>query len=436
MELVINFSIITGWFPVVVITVALASLLLTVGWRNGTWKSQLVFGLPAAFVLTVLLALSVHFFQFVPDDFPRTFYLWAWLVIFSVVVAILGWPKGRWVLRPLSIVAVLFCFLAACTVINQQFGYYPTLERALGKDAANFTSLPALQVIRDQVRDTGHLPDHGDTIFVTIPPTKSKFQTGQAEVYLPPAWFHNPEPALPVIVLIAGYPGMPTDWTRAAFADTTANEFAAKHQGVAPILVMPDSNGAAQDTECDNSKLGDAETYLTEDLPAYMRTEFNANSGAHSFAVAGLSAGGTCATVLALRNPKVFPDFATYSGYSAQTFKTSDKAVTIATLFNGSLAEYNKDDPTTLLTNNKFPTTSAWFETGAQDAALLPDAQHLQRFADKAGLAQVCFLSPSGGHDFPFWTRAFKDSLPWLSWKLGLTPAPTDSLAKCTPPIH
>ncbi|HEX3839882.1 MAG TPA: alpha/beta hydrolase-fold protein [Acidimicrobiales bacterium] len=435
MELVINFSIITGWFPVVVITVALVSLLVTVGWRDGAWKAQLVFGLPAAFLLTILLALSIHFFQFVPDDFPRTFYLWAWLVIFALVSAILGWPKGGWVLRPLSIIAILFCFLAAATVINQQFGYYPTLDRALGKDAANFTSLPALQAIRDQVRDTGKLPDHGDTINVTIPPTLSKFQAAQAEVYLPPAWFHNPEPALPVIVLIAGYPGMPSDWTRAAFADTTANEFAALHGGTAPIIVMPDANGTAQDSECVNSKLGNAETYLTVDLPAYMRTEFNANTGAHSFAVAGLSAGGTCAEVLALRNPKIFPDFATYSGYAILTYETSDTQVTINTLFNGSVAEYNKFDPTILLTNNKFPGTSAWFEAGLQDPQL-PTAISLHTLATKAGLSQACLLTPTGGHDFPFWTRAFKDSLPWLSWKLGLTPAPTGSPAKCTPPIH
>ncbi len=435
MELEINFSIITGWFPVVVIALALGSLLLTVGWRNGTWKSQLVFGLPIAFVLTVLVALSVHFFKFVPDDFPRTFYLWAWLVIFSVVVAILGWPKGHWVLRPLSIVTVLFCFLATVTVINQQFGYYPTLERALGKDAANFTTLPALQAIRDQVRDTGHLPDHGDTINVTIPPTLSKFQAAPAEVYLPPAWFNNPLPALPVIVLIAGYPGMPSDWTRAAFADTTANEFAAKHNGTAPIIVMPDANGVAQDSECVNSKLGNAETYLTVDLPAYMRTEFNANTGAHSFAVAGLSAGGTCAEVLALRNPKIFPDFASYSGYGILTYETANTQVTINTLFNGSQAEYDKFDPTILLTNDKFPTTSAWFEAGLQDPQL-PTARNLQALALKAGLAQTCLLTPTGGHDFTFWTQTFKDSLPWLSWKLGLTPAPTDSPAKCTPPIH
>jgi len=106
MELVVNFSITTGWFPVVVITVAIASLLLSVGWRNGSWKAQVVAGLPAAFVITVLVALAIHFFQFVPEDFPRTFCIWCWLVTFSLVVTILGWPKSHWALRLVSVIAI------------------------------------------------------------------------------------------------------------------------------------------------------------------------------------------------------------------------------------------------------------------------------------------------------------------------------------------
>ena len=237
---------------------------------------------------------------------------------------------------------------------------------------------------------------------IAIPPTKSKFQASEADVYIPPAWLHNPEPELPVIELIAGYPGQLSDWTRAAYADTTATDFAAKHGGTAPLIVMPDANGAAQDTEWVNSKLGNAETYLTQDVPAYIRTEFNAATGAHSFAVAGLSAGGTCATVLALRNPKVFPIFATYSGYNVETFESGNKQNTIATLFNGSTAEYNAHNPTILLTGNNFPGTSAWFEAGLQDPVPLSAADRLHTLADKIGLAQACLLTPNGGHDFQF----------------------------------
>jgi hypothetical protein len=87
------------------------------------------------------------------------------------------------------VIALVFSVIAAFTVINQTFDYYPTLARLLGKNAADFASLPQLKAIRTEVRRTGKLPDHGETIAITIPPTTSKFQTGQAYVYLPPSWF-------------------------------------------------------------------------------------------------------------------------------------------------------------------------------------------------------------------------------------------------------
>ncbi len=50
----------------------------------------------------------------------------------------------------------VFCVIAGFTAINQTYDYYPTLARLLGKDAANFTDLPALQP-----RPPKDLPAHG-----------------------------------------------------------------------------------------------------------------------------------------------------------------------------------------------------------------------------------------------------------------------------------
>jgi S-formylglutathione hydrolase FrmB len=48
---------------------------------------------------------------------------------------------------------------------------------------------------------------------------------------------------------------------------------------------------------------------------------------------------------------------------------------------------------------------------------------------------QVCLSTPDGDHSFVFWAAAFKTSLPWLSWRLGLTPPPKDLPATCDPPV-
>jgi hypothetical protein len=125
--LTINIDLITGWFPTTVIIVALASVLLSVGWHDGAWKWQLPIGIPVSFILTVLTALAINIFNLVPDEFPQTFYLWAWLVWYSIVIIILGWTRAHWLLRIFSVIALVFCVLAAFTVVNQQFGYRPTL---------------------------------------------------------------------------------------------------------------------------------------------------------------------------------------------------------------------------------------------------------------------------------------------------------------------
>jgi enterochelin esterase-like enzyme len=430
----INIDLITGWFPLTVVIVAIASVVLSVGWHDGAWKWELPVGIPLSFVLTVLTAVAIHVFNLVPDEFPTTFYIWAWLVWYSIVIIILGWTRAHWVLRTFSVIALVFCVLAAFTVVNQTFDYWPTLDRLLGKNAANFTNLPALRAIRTQVRQTGKLPDHGETISVDIPGTISKFKTGPAYVYLPPSYFANPEPQLPVIELIAGIPGQPSDWTRAGYADTTSTAFAEQHHGTAPILVIPDNNGNAQDTECSNSSLGNAETYLVKDVPNFMQSEFNAAIGKHSLAVAGLSDGGTCASLLALRNPTVFQTFADYSGYSDPTYLNDDEQQTITTLYGGSKDNYEAHDPVALLTNKKYPGLAGWFTAGQSDSGPLADMHQLADLAQKAGI-QVCTAFPPGEHSFTFWSAAFRDSLPWMSWRLGLTPPPKDVPAQCVPPI-
>jgi enterochelin esterase-like enzyme len=434
-DVAVNIDLITGWFPITVVIVALASVVLSVGWLDGAWRWQLPLGIPISLVLTVLTAVAIHVFKLVPAEFPRSFYLWAWLIWFSLVIIVLGWTKAHWILRTFSVIALVFCVIAAFTAINETYDYYPTLARLLGKNAADFASLPQLKAIRTEVRQTGKLPDHGETIAITIPPTISKFQTGQAYVYLPPAWFRSPEPQLPLIEMIAGVPGQPSDWTRAGYADTTATAFAEEHKGTAPILVIPDNNGIkTSDTECSNSVFGNAETYLVKDVPNFMQANFNAAVGKHAMAVVGLSAGGTCASILALRNPSVFSIFASYSGYASPTYINDDEQQTIVQLYGGSKADYEAHNPVNLLQTNKYTGSAGWFTAGQSDPQPLAAVGQLADLAKKAGM-QVCSTTPPGDHSFVFWAAAFQISLPWLSWKLGLTSPPKNTPAQCTPPI-
>jgi S-formylglutathione hydrolase FrmB len=62
-------------------------------------------------------------------------------------------------------------------------------------------------------------------------------------------------------------------------------------------------------------------------------------------------------------------------------------------------------------------------------------ARTLQGLASNAGM-DTCIAMPPGAHDFAFWKQTFSDSLPWLSWKLKVTPRPQSIPASCVPGKH
>src|ERR1019366_7016846 len=105
--------------------------------RRGV-EVAVVRGIPVRLVLTLLTALVIRVFGLVPAAFPRSFYLWAWLIWFASVIAVLGWTRAHWALRAMSVIALVFTVLAAFTVVNQTYDYYPTLARLFGKNAAYF----------------------------------------------------------------------------------------------------------------------------------------------------------------------------------------------------------------------------------------------------------------------------------------------------------
>ena len=165
-----------------------------------------------------------------------------------------------------------------------------------------------------------------------------------------------------------------------------------------------------------------------------MQTEFNAAIGKHSLAVAGLSAGGTCATMLALRNPTTFSTFASYSGYASPTYQNDDEQQTIVPAVRRFKANYEAHNPVTLLTGGRFAGSAGYFTAGQQDPQPLAAAKQLAGLADEdrdAGLPLHTRRRPL----LRFWAAAFKTSLPWLSWRLGLTPPPKDLPATCDPPM-
>ena len=428
-----NISIVSGWLPPVVEVMAVVALVASLDRRSGGWRRQLGVGVPVALGAAAVTGV-VLWLTGVVDGLPWWPLVWGALTLLAVVVAVLGWRgagRGR---RAWSVVGVVLTLVVALGSVNARTGAFPTVGRLVTASPEHLVDLPGIRDLQAQVARTGRLPSQGGVVPGTIPPTVSHFATRPAYVYLPPAWFARTTPRLPTLVLLPGEPGSASDWSQDGDADTTADAFASHHGGVAPINVMPDPNGLrTDDSECVNSGFGNAETYLVTDVPAFARSQLDASTAPGSLAVGGLSAGGTCAVVLALRHPDVYPTFASFSGFDAPQFEETDRADTIRILFGGSQAAFDAHDPQQLLAGGRFTGSAGWFEVGQDDEAPRAAAGVLQPAAVRAGIA-TCLSVVPGGHDFDVWSRALTDAFPWLSWRLGLTGEPPHEPATCVTP--
>jgi len=440
-------SLIDGWFPDAVIVLAVATLAAGLWAARRRWRRL---GGVALVVAAVMASAAVLIARLELSDYtwPTSFYAWVGLVLFAGGVAALGWRSSAWWSRLVGVLSVVVTLAMAATLINQHYAYFPTPASLFGQVAVD--EVPASHILRmrpvsaerpeikvptaDETNTATVLAaplgqaarparrTHGAVITVDLPARRSGFVHRDAVVYLPPVWFSSPRPALPVIMMLTGTPSLVSDWTRAAHADQIADAYASAHNGWAPILVFPDPNGSnLGDTECVDSPLGHAETYLTQDVPADVVALFG--SEPPQWAVAGLSEGGMCAALLTARHPEIFSAFADFSGEPGPILG-HNRAATMRLLFAGSKEAWREHDPLTLFSRRRFDNHGAWFEVGSDDRGPLAAAKRLDAAATRAGMATHLVIRP-GRHNFTFWSESFRHALPWLAARLTGAGSPT-----------
>jgi S-formylglutathione hydrolase FrmB len=217
-------------------------------------------------------------------------------------------------------------------------------------------------------------------------------------------------------MLLHGTPGGPRDWLQGGAVQDSLDNLASTHHGASPIVVMPDINGSFNaDTECINGPAGDVETYLTTDVPDFMFSRFFTQPPGQRWAIAGLSEGGSCSLMLALRHPMKFSTFGDYSGLAGpRVGDSNDPAATVAALFGGSKAKFEQYEPSSLMAQHNYPTLGGWFEVGDDDGQPLAASRMLAAMARSAGIATQLVVIPGESHTFTLWRKAFADSLPWI----------------------
>lgn len=339
------------------------------------------------------------------------------LVASAGLAAALLWLARRTLARAtLGSLVVVLVLLNVLLAVNAYYGYYLTAGQAFGFGGPD-QSMALLGNRREP-------PKEGVVVAVHIPGRASHFQGRDARVYVPPAWFSHPRPRLPVVEMLHGVPGAPTDWVDAGSGKLAADQWAAGHRGVAPIMVMPDVNGGTlDDTECVNSGRGQAETYLTQDVPNFVQSRFFTQRPGKEWGVAGLSEGGSCSLVLGLRHPDLYSTIADYGGLlGPRDGQDNDPAGTADTFFGGSQHEFDAHEPANLLRTRKYPGMRIYFGVGSEDPQPIDAQNTLSDLARKDGIDVRTEVLPGRDHTFDTWRDLFGASLPWINEQLGLVP--------------
>jgi S-formylglutathione hydrolase FrmB len=404
--------------PALAVTVeVLAALTLLGSWisRRRGWLTR---WLPAivlsAAALTGLAAAILRLTGTIVDAYPVSFALWVGLVIAAVVGAPLVIAEPGRLRRCAAAAAVPLTLSGTLLLINDEYGVWPTAGDLLGHTAVFHA--PALHRLPVTVK-----PDHGVVVAFDAPATVSHFTHRPGSAYLPPAYFTPARTRLPVIIMLAGTPGGTVQWPTSGRAISTADAFAATHHGLAPILVFVDQNGSATgDTECVDGPRGNAETYLTVDVPAFLTQRLGVPEVPDRWAVAGFSEGGTCALDLTLVHPNLFHHFVDLAGDDRPTLGNPQRNRTA--LFGGSTLALRDHDPDHLLLAHRYKDVSCWFAAGVNDDRHLMGARRLALEASRAGLRVHLFTGVSG-HNWQFASAAFAQVLPSLCTELGLTGA-------------
>lgn len=418
----------SGTAQTLVTVILVVALLALAARRSARWLRVV---LPALVLLaaavTVAAAVVVErVWRPFPDPLPRAVYLWSGLGVLAVLLAV-----GRWCARdrdrrhPLAATgltaACLAVVLATAAHIDATYDAYPTVRSVLGISA--YRTVPLDEALRpaattEHWTPPAELPAEGAVVAAPIPGATSGFAARDAQIYLPPAYFTDPRPLLPVLVLLAGQPGSPDDWLVGGRMPQTMDAFAADHDGLAPVVVVADGTGSLlADPLCVDSHLGRVATYLTVDVPGWVRGHLQVDPDPRGWAVGGLSYGGTCALQLATLRPDVFPTFLDMSGQPEPTL--GDRTRTVDEVFGGDTAAFARIDPAELLARQRYPDSAGAFVVGRDDTEYRAGIERLADAARAAGM-DVHLTELPGSHSFAVWSAGLEKELPWLSRRLGL----------------
>lgn len=336
--------------------------------------------------------------------------------------------------------AALLAFASATmfgvAVVNRYYDYYQTWGAAADDLTSQGVAAEAVQgAVLGGVTETGTgfgaLTAHhidtaiarklGLTLSLTVHGQVSKI-TRTVYVFLPPQYFWRgfyQKYHFPVIELIHGFPGQPSDWITVLGVNTLLDSLVRKHLASPAVLVMPDANGArGVSLQCLNQYRGPQDdTFLSRDLPAGISRDLRVQRPGTGWGIAGYSEGGFCAANLGLQHGRVYSFAGVLSGY----FRPSDNQLgnppREISAFGGSRAVARDNTPADLIRALPAgrPIPQFWLGAGLLDA---DDVRSARYFGQLLGIRQPAVtvrLVPGGGHTMLTWRLLLPPMLTWMT---------------------
>ncbi|RAX24190.1 MULTISPECIES: alpha/beta hydrolase family protein [unclassified Actinomyces] len=433
------------------VVAAVAAALWFTRTRHLPWRRQLAAPLAGAGTGAACWLVVDCLWRPFADGVGGTVWLWVALTATVVVQVLLGGDaaadrarvrerKRRMVRAAGSGVSITATVAAACLAVNAFFAAYPSAAAVLGMGVATtpLASLPAAAALpRHPERGQGALedtwqapaamPQTGAVVTATIPAGDQSgtdgFTPRDAYIYLPPAYLTPQRPALPVLVLLTGQPGSPSDWFELGGLKDSLDAYAAAHAGLAPVVVVADLLGSPyRNPLCaDTVRGGKVATYLERDVPAWIRAHLQVDDDAAHWAIGGLSNGGTCALQAVTRSPQVYPTFLAMSAEEHPTLGSEQRTIDVG--FDGDRAAYEANDPLSLLAAapaGSYAGVAGVLSVGTGDDRYAQVVPTVADAAMRAGMS-VTEREYPGGHTWAVWSAALRDQLDWLGQRLALT---------------
>ena len=382
----------------------------------------------AACCILVIHWVLIYVTSTFPAELPFEVLAWSVPPVAALFLWLLRIRTAKWRGRAGGLLAVLGVLLFSAVQINLYFGLNQSLGDLMGTAVARIPTLedslkrsPGSEALPlPEWRAGGDVPANGILRKASIPGPRSGFEAREAYIYLPPAYLAADRPALPVLVLFAGQPGAPADWLTGGRLRSHMERYAAEHDGVAPVVVVADPNGTPSgNTLCMDSRIANADTYLSQDVPAWIKDNLTVDGDPRKWAVGGFSFGGTCAMQMGTRHPDIYTSVLAFSSEHEPAL-AKERRKTIEAAYGDDAAAFEEQTPLWLMKQRKYPGNGVYFGVGAQDPEFIGYMNQLADAARGADFSVEATEIAGAGHSWDAPSKGMAGALDFLGARWGI----------------